>query len=110
MSKDTPILSDQDLERSIDSYVYEAQGAIDDGEAQEHYRGKSVAAIMALIRKECQKAYGRGYNTGFQKAKRISKRDVSTAKQLRIIADTLDADSKSLAHHAPTEKGAQHEG
>lgn len=53
-------------------------------------------AILALIQEETRKAQNRGYNTGFQKASRIVKRDSKTSIQLREIADKIDSDLQQL--------------
>lgn len=52
--------------------------------------------FLTAIRQEVEKAYQRGYNTGFQKHGRIDRRETGVAHQLRIIADTLEGDAAAL--------------
>lgn len=50
--------------------------------------------LASLIRQKELEAYTRGYNTGWQKHKRVNSRGEAVAVQLRQIADTLAADAQ----------------
>lgn len=52
--------------------------------------------LVEFIRQYAAKAERRGYNTGFQKAKRIGIRPTKVVKQLRELADKLEDDNERI--------------
>lgn len=62
-----------------------------------------AAEMWRMSEARAREAERRGYNTGYQKRKRIGKRAQNVAHQLRIIADQLDQDEAIELAHQPKE-------